>query len=188
MINLRRLIKDINLGRHIITPISSPNLPIRIRERIVEQHTKRRTPSSFSYKSNLEAMTRTKSSPGKKFLNIAEAIRVKSSIPHIANSIRSKAHSIASARSNTLSDSKLDKTATVIGTMKGRLGNGASLSGTDLNENNTPLDTSMIQAIYSMLITWGLNPDLDALCTQMGLIQPGKHVVYGIRGYSFLKI
>lgn len=178
MINLRRLIKDINNGKHIISPVSSPMLPIRTREKTSESFSARkRTPSSLSYKASPE-MSRQISSPGKKFLNIAEAIRSKSSLPGLVNSIRSRTQSKVNKNETSTKTGGLHAAIKAHARELSMLASQGNVSA----DPSSPLDASLIQAIFGQLLTWGLDPNIDQLCTNIGINLPGKHVFLGIQG------
>lgn len=166
MINLRRLLRDISNGKHTISPVTSPVITIRSREKSELAFTKKRTTSSLSYKSTLEPHLNT-SSPGKKFLNTAEAIRIKSSLPSIAQSFKARAQSMAS---KSIGSGK--KIRDIIDMKK------------SMNDTVVPLDTLLIFAIYGMLLTWGCDVQVDALCQRVGLVSPGNHALFGTRGYE----
>lgn len=122
-------------------------------------------------------MSRQNSSPGKKLLNIAEAIRSKSSLPALMNSIRTRAQS------------KTSETPSKVGGLHAAIKAHArelSMLAAQGNASIEPipaLDATLIQSILGHLLTWGLDREIDELCTNIGINPPGKHVFLGVQGF-----
>ena len=190
MINIKRLIQDIGKGSHTLTPISSPNMD-RVKSRSVDPAHRRiasnQPPTNSSFR-NDSLGRKVTVSPGKKFMNMAEAIRLKSSIPSIALSLRNRTATMASrSSSNTGNDKSVGSSTGKGGFLDPRTSKPLeSLIGNQVYTN--PLDVSLIQAIFASLMTWGLDDNIDQMgINELSLINPGAHVVYGMRGYVIVE-
>jgi hypothetical protein len=191
MVNLRRLIHDISNGRHLLTPETSP-LPIRAAtaSKLSESWTKRRTPSASLNSTDGSAGRQKTISPSRKLLNMAEVLKVKSSPLALAQSLKSRSQSRTQSHSNNSlerpqphSNEKLTKS---------NVNSHSSMNLTPLEAEPMPdtasslalpLDVSLVQGVFSAIMSWGMDLSIDQLCMdKMGLMPPGRHVKSGIRG------
>lgn len=175
----------------MLTPDTSP-LPIRAAtaSRTSDSLQKRRTPSA-SYNSPDSSAKQKTISPSRKLMNMAEVLKVKSSPLALAQSLKSRSQSRTVAHSSNslekpqpVSNEKLSKSAIASNTSTLNLTPlEAELMPDTTSSVALPLDVSLVQGVFSAIMSWGMDLSIDQLCMdKMGLMPPGRHVISGIRG------
>ncbi|KAI8801576.1 hypothetical protein BJ742DRAFT_684998 [Cladochytrium replicatum] len=161
LVNVKRLISDIYSGQQILSPTASPR-------NSTNELQPRNTPFMRGYS------------------NVSEEDEHSPDTPRTATRGRRSVSDLPGEQRRSSAASESSPTRTVVAGLqpfKAKSKENSETGGGKSDVKDGVPDSTVVQSIYSALMSWGVDEEVDRVCEErLGLAKPGAHVAYCIRG------